>query len=75
MSQKKILRKVYRKSFVFTLFIHAFYIEHSFGHHVNVGTPKDGATAKYKQSVYSFWITSVSKQYVDAENATQTFKG
>ena len=47
------------------LYMH-FYIEHNFGHHVNVGTPKDGATAKYKQSVYSFWITSVSKQYVDA---------
>ena len=43
-----------------------FYIEHNFGHHVNVGTPEDGATAKYKQNVYSFWITSVSKQYIDA---------
>ena len=53
-----------------------FYIEHNFGHHVNVGTPKDGATAKYKQSVYSFWITSVSKQYVDAwKMQLKLFKG
>ena len=47
------------------LYMH-FYIEHNFGHHINVATPEDGATAKYRQSVYSFWITSVSKQYVDA---------
>ena len=63
-------RKYYEKFigkalFLPCLYMH-FYIEHNFGHHVNVGTPKDGATAKYKQSVYSFWITSVSKQYVDA---------
>ena len=47
------------------LYMH-FYIEHNFGHHINVGTPEDGATAKYKQSVYSFWITSVTKQYLDS---------
>ena len=47
------------------LYMH-FYIEHNFGHHINVATPDDGATAKYRQSVYSFWITSVTKQYVDA---------
>ena len=43
-----------------------FYIEHNFGHHLKVGTPDDGATAKYNQNVYSFWITSVTKQYIDA---------
>ena len=47
------------------LYMH-FYIEHNFGHHVNVGTPKDGASARYKQSVYGFWFTSVTKQYMDA---------
>lgn len=47
------------------LYMH-FYIEHNFGHHLHVATPEDGATAKYNQTVYSFWITSVSKQYVDA---------
>ena len=41
-----------------------FYIEHNFGHHVNVGTDEDPATAKYKQSLYSFWITSVIGQYI-----------
>ncbi|MDC0571800.1 alkane 1-monooxygenase, partial [Flavobacteriaceae bacterium] len=47
------------------LYMH-FYIEHNFGHHLHVATPEDGATAKYNQTVYSFWITSVSKQYLDA---------
>ena len=36
------------------LYMH-FYIEHNFGHHNNVATPKDPATAKFNQTVYSFW--------------------
>jgi len=47
------------------LYMH-FYIEHNFGHHLNVATPEDGATARYNQTVYSFWWTSVSKQYLSA---------
>lgn len=48
-----------------SLYMH-FYIEHNYGHHTHVATPNDGATAKYNQSVYSFWFTSVFKQYFDA---------
>ena len=47
------------------LYMH-FYIEHNFGHHMNVATLKDGATAKYNQTVFSFWVTSVTRQYADA---------
>jgi alkane 1-monooxygenase len=47
------------------LYMH-FYIEHNYGHHIKVATPDDGATAKYNQSVYNFWFTSTTKQYVDA---------
>tara|TARA_B100001057_G_scaffold481307_1_gene555203 strand:- start:1322 stop:2365 length:1044 start_codon:yes stop_codon:yes gene_type:complete len=43
-----------------------FYIEHNFGHHINVATPEDPATARYKQTVYSFWITSVIRTYISA---------
>ena len=43
-----------------------FYIEHNFGHHLNVGTPKDGATARFNQNLYSFWFTSVTRQYLSA---------
>ena len=47
------------------LYMH-FYIEHNFGHHNNVATPNDPATAKFNQTVYSFWITSVFGQYISA---------
>ena len=47
------------------LYMH-FYIEHNFGHHNNVATPKDPATAKFNQTVYSFWFTSVMGQYISA---------
>jgi alkane 1-monooxygenase len=43
-----------------------FYIEHNFGHHINVATPEDPATARYKQTLYSFWITSVVRTYFSA---------
>jgi alkane 1-monooxygenase len=43
-----------------------FFIEHNFGHHMNVATPEDGATARYNQTVYGFWFTSVTKQYLNA---------
>ena len=47
------------------LYMH-FFIEHNFGHHMNVATPEDGATARYNQTVYGFWWTSVTKQYFNA---------
>ena len=43
-----------------------FFIEHNYGHHINVATPDDPATAKYKQNLYSFWISSVTKTYISA---------
>jgi alkane 1-monooxygenase len=48
-----------------SLYMH-FYIEHNFGHHVNAATKEDPATALYDQTVYSFWITSVSRQFIKA---------
>jgi alkane 1-monooxygenase len=43
-----------------------FYIEHNFGHHLHAATPEDPATARYNQSVYSFWLTSSIRQYFSA---------
>jgi alkane 1-monooxygenase len=43
-----------------------FYIEHNFGHHAQAATAEDPATARINQSVYSFWFTSVSRQYFSA---------
>ena len=50
-----------------SLYLH-FYIEHNFGHHLNAATQEDPATARYNQSVYSFWITSVFRQYYNSWN-------
>jgi alkane 1-monooxygenase len=47
------------------LYMH-FYIEHNFGHHLHVATPEDPATARYDQTVYGFWVSSVSRQYISA---------
>ncbi len=47
------------------LYMH-FYIEHNFGHHLHAATKEDPATARYNQSVYEFWITSVFRQYINA---------
>ncbi len=47
------------------LYMH-FFVEHNYGHHLNVATPEDPATAKYKQTIYAFWISSVYKQYISA---------
>jgi alkane 1-monooxygenase len=47
------------------LYMH-FYIEHNFGHHLNAATAEDPASAKYNQSVYSFWLTSIFRQYSSA---------
>ena len=43
-----------------------FYIEHNFGHHLNVATPEDGASARFNQTLYSFWFSSVTRQYKSA---------
>lgn len=64
--RKSLIERLMSKAlFMPCLYMH-FYIEHNFGHHFKVATPDDGATARYNQSVYAFWIRSVSKQYVDA---------
>ena len=54
------------KALLLPSFYMHFYIEHNFGHHLNAATPEDPATAKYNQSVYSFWFTSTIRQYFKA---------
>lgn len=36
-----------------------FRVEHVFGHHRNVGTPLDAATARRGESLYAFWFRSL----------------
>lgn len=48
-----------------SLYMH-FYIEHNYGHHLNAATAEDPASARYNQTVYSFWFTSMFRQYGSA---------
>ena len=41
-----------------SLYMH-FYLEHNFGHHLNVATADDPVTARYNEPLYSFWISAV----------------
>ncbi|RLD28762.1 MAG: alkane 1-monooxygenase [Bacteroidetes bacterium] len=43
-----------------------FYIEHNYGHHLHAATREDPASARYNQTVYSFWFTSIFGQYISA---------
>lgn len=54
------------KALLLPSFYMHFYIEHNFGHHLHAATPEDPATARYNQSVYSFWMTSTIRQYFNA---------
>ena len=47
------------------LYMH-FFLEHNYGHHKNLATSDDPATARYNQPLYSFWISSVINQYKNA---------
>jgi alkane 1-monooxygenase len=44
------------------LYMH-FFIEHNRGHHKNVATPEDPASARRGQSIYGFWVQSVFGGY------------
>lgn len=43
-----------------------FYIEHLIGHHVHVATPRDPATARRGESLYAFYVRTVSRSWLDA---------
>jgi len=48
-----------------SLYTH-FIIEHNRGHHKNVATPLDPATARKNEMLYTFWIRSVVGSYLSA---------
>ncbi len=43
-----------------------FFIEHNRGHHKNVATPLDPATARYGEPLYFFWVRSTIGSYLNA---------
>ena len=60
------LERFFAKTLLLPSFYMHFYIEHNFGHHLHAATKEDPATAIFNQSVYSFWFTSVTRQYMNA---------
>lgn len=48
-----------------SMYMH-FFIEHNYGHHLKAATPEDPASARYNESLYAFWVRSVSSQYSSA---------
>jgi alkane 1-monooxygenase len=45
-----------------------FAIEHVHGHHHNVATRDDPATARKGETVYAFWLRSIVGSYISAWN-------
>jgi alkane 1-monooxygenase len=43
-----------------------FTIEHNRGHHVNIATDRDAASARYNEWLYAFWVRSVTTAYFSA---------
>jgi alkane 1-monooxygenase len=48
-----------------SLYMH-FFIEHNKGHHKHVATPDDPSSASYGQSLYAFWIRTITGTYSSA---------
>ena len=48
-----------------SLYMH-FFIEHNRGHHKNVSTDSDPASAKYGESLFVFWFRSIVFSYISA---------
>ena len=48
-----------------TLYMH-YFIEHNRGHHKNVSTDEDPASARRGETLYGFWVRSVTTSWIDA---------
>lgn len=55
-----------------SLYMH-FQIEHNLGHHKNVGTPKDPATALKDEAIYLFWFRSIIGSFINAWKLNSNF--
>ncbi len=64
--KKSSLEKFYSKLLLMTVSYMHFYIEHNRGHHVQVATLEDPATARKQENFYAFWVRSVFVGYLHA---------
>ena len=61
--REKVVERIIGKLLLIPSHYTHFFIEHNHGHHLHVSTPEDPSTAKYNQSLYSFWIQTVFGTY------------
>ena len=70
--RKGKFEQILAKSLLLTSLYMHFNIEHNRGHHKNVSTPDDPSSARLGETVFTFWIRSITKAYPSAwkiENA------
>lgn len=58
--------KLMAKALLLTSLYMHFFIEHNRGHHKNVSTEEDPASARYGEVVYTFWLRSIINSYLSA---------
>ncbi len=63
--QDRFSRWMARLLLIPTLYSH-FTLEHNYGHHLAVATPEDPATARKNESVYAFFVRSITGSYKNA---------
>lgn len=64
--KKSKVERLYSKLLLMTVCYMHFYIEHNQGHHTQVATPHDPATARKNENFYAFWFRSVFMGYAHA---------
>jgi len=60
------IERIFAKTLLLSTQYMHFIIEHNKGHHKNVGTPNDPATARKGEDLYSFWLRSITFSYFSA---------
>jgi alkane 1-monooxygenase len=60
------LEQIMAKALLLTSLYMHFFIEHNRGHHKNVSTDQDPASARYGEILYAFWIRSIIGSYISA---------
>lgn len=64
--KKSKLEQFYSQLLLMTVCYMHFFVEHNRGHHVQVATPADPATARKGENFYAFWFRSVFVGYAHA---------
>jgi alkane 1-monooxygenase len=64
--RSKWYEKLFAKLLLLSSFYMHFFIEHNRGHHKNVSTLEDPASARLSENLYSFWLRSIVNSYFSA---------